>query len=310
MTILRTSGVAALAIAMSYALIAPLSADEGEPLTYPLVVTTPTELEALGLSLVRPDDTSSPWRSKACESHTTPPPPLLIAVSDDLAADYIGRGFTRETLCLALYSAALYDPYSGERLPTVVLRDDAGIERVLAGRDPDLVDDTELIDAGVLTDELPLAVPDCFKNGTPHRDCDWRFSERKGRQRTEGAIARFKAAGAALDEAMQAAIAAATANSTPPTGIARRDAFQGEPQTFRLPDAILRTVVNGSPLAYQWFELGAHLPGGYAYAIPPYDNERRPTLSVAATKEKLSGKKPMAQVDAAKVKDAMKRRRG
>jgi hypothetical protein len=290
------------------------SSARAEPtLSFPIVVETKAELERLGFSLVKPDEqpAANPWREKACVDRSGVPQGLLVAVADEVVARYAKRGFTRRTLCLALAGAPLYDPYSGQRLPSFVYRDPVGVSAVLIGRDPAIVDSTELITAGVMTDEIPLAVPQCFRNGKPHIDCEWRYSERTGRQRTQGTIRSFAKAGERLESAMDLAIANAAPeakaqnNGSVPVGFARSEHFVGTPKTFKLPVETLRSLIGGQPLAFSWFEFGPDLPNGYGYTVDPRGNDKRPTLSAAATEERLSGKKRISEIDADKLNDSL-----
>lgn len=291
-------------LALAALLLVPATAAADAP-KYPLVAESRAELERLGFSLVRPAELApgNRWSGKTCRNDGGVPQALLLAISDDVVARYAKRGFTRETLCLAIAGAPLYDPYTGKRLPTFVFRDPAGVAAVLAGRDPAKVDDVELIAAGVLTDEIPLAAPTCFRNGKPHVDCEWRYSERTGRQRTTGSIRSFARAGERLQETMADAIAKATeggsgAERIVPTGIARSESFIGTPKTFKLPVEQLKSLIGSQPLPYAWFALGPTLPDGYGYALDPNGNSRRPSLSAAATEDKLGGSTHVSQIDA------------
>lgn len=142
----------------------------------------------------------------------------LFSVSDELLALYTARGFSRESLCMGLVSTTLYDPETGARLPTFIFRNDAAlathhnaidpdrlsasgiarfvpaifptqtamkvaIEAVRAGQGSDLADEQiEVLfpDWWYFSEERPLALPDCYRNGTPLLDCTWRHSKTTG----------------------------------------------------------------------------------------------------------------------------------
>jgi hypothetical protein len=80
--------------------------------------------------------------------------------SDDLLRHYERRGFSKDAICLALHSALRFDPETGKQLPIVSVR---------VGQS-----------ANDFARELPLLIPDCFKNGTPMLDCTIRFDWYEG----------------------------------------------------------------------------------------------------------------------------------
>jgi hypothetical protein len=57
---------------------------------------------------------------------------------------------------------------------------------------------------GRISDELPLVVPDCFKNGTPYVDCAFRYSFITGKKLPEATTESCHTLGAALDAEVRA----------------------------------------------------------------------------------------------------------
>jgi len=77
-----------------------------------------------------------------------------LSVSNDLLQHFRGRGFSLESLCLGLSSRIHYDPETGRQLPLA-----------------------HLFQLGQLAREtvIPLNLPDCFRNGVSHLDCDSKY---------------------------------------------------------------------------------------------------------------------------------------
>ena len=169
----------------------------------------------------------------------------LISVSEEFLARYKAKGFSRESLCMGLASSIKFDPETGKRLPTYRFRDDKVIDAALAKLDPanmpaeelasfvpdyftsreDLAaglanarskqftgmtnDQIEILmqsDDSYISDELPLKVPDCFKNGTPYLDCNWRYGLITGKKLSAAAPKRYREVGETLDAHMQSLV--------------------------------------------------------------------------------------------------------
>ncbi len=202
--------------------------------SYPIVFSNPADLEALGLSIALSEVDASekprtPVFAKTCYWYGDGTM-HFISISDEFLAQYTPRGFTHESLCLALLSQARFDPETGERLPSYIFRDDAALKSRLDELESDRLIKEEvenlipehfktrgalkaavaalrrgdataltplqlevlLSEGGIMSEELPLAVPDCFKNGTPHLDCDWRYGLLSGRKLSEAAPGRYR----------------------------------------------------------------------------------------------------------------------
>ncbi len=223
----------------------PASADD-PVITYPVVFNSTAELEELGLSLDWPPseidtELKAPRFANGCYLYRGQDRDHVVSVSDDFLAAYRAIGFSRESLCMALVSEARFDPETGDRLPTFVLRDDSVLDRHLDDLNPDAMtpevlgnyvppifatkstfkaaikrlkartfsglDETQLsvlVPASHHTFELPLRVPPCFKNGTPFLDCNWRFGLKSGRKLSARAPIKYREVGDALDKAIKA----------------------------------------------------------------------------------------------------------
>ncbi len=221
---------------------------------YPLVFTSVADLEKLGLSQQWPiiydtgiqnDTLPKPGLAIGCYLYAGPATRALISISEDFLTRYKAKGFSRESLCMGLASRAQYDPETGKRLPTYILRDEAVIDAALAKIDVDALtpdnlasfvpgifetkdalktgiedlrrrdfaklstDQIEILmntDTSILSDELPLKVPDCFKNGTPYLDCNWRYGLLTGKKLSAAAPKRYREVGETIDRHMQSLV--------------------------------------------------------------------------------------------------------
>ncbi len=222
--------------------VAPASSDPS--IEYPIVFETRADLEQFGISvgLVYGFTPPKPTFLNACYSYNDEGG-YWFSVSDEFLAHYKAKGFTRESLCLALVSFPYFDPETGERMPTFAVLEDVetrqsaidlldaemllkekgwlvsdGIfkskealaEGVAAAKRGDLKSLTydQIVQLGLAsaqapTNELPLAVPACFKNGTPFLDCDWRYSMTTGKKLSKATRLRQREFGRALDRLMQ-----------------------------------------------------------------------------------------------------------
>jgi hypothetical protein len=141
-----------------------------------------------------------------------------ISTSDEFYGRFKQRGFLVEAMCLGLVSNTHYDPETGRRLPTymVVFREQFNENMRRYGK---------VVDLGVVSDELPLDLPDCFKNANPYTDCRFRFGRITGKTLMAAQTDAYKRLGAAIDNATEAKI-----RDIPPT-----EEFYGQegPEGFR-----------------------------------------------------------------------------
>ncbi len=106
-----------------------------------------------------------------------------IEVSNDYLTRNAARGFSLNSLCLALQSPISFDPETGDRLPSYIVADTQQLKKnyEFAKREG-LLKKGEKFDAeaGVLSETLPLYVPNCFKRGLPYHDCNFVYDVRDG----------------------------------------------------------------------------------------------------------------------------------
>ena len=114
-----------------------------------------------------------------------------LSVSDEFLQRYKARGFTLNSLCLALVSGIRFDPETGKRLPTYIFGDFVELKKQIkkySGVEP-----------GIVTDQLPLGIPDCFKEGTPYSDCKMNFDPRTGKQHKASTVAFYAELGQQIE---------------------------------------------------------------------------------------------------------------
>jgi hypothetical protein len=158
---------------------------------FPVIIDSPSELRQIGIAV----------------SFGTEVPPLrnkcyyygdggyLISTSDEFYGRFKQRGFSLEALCLGLISETHYDPESGHRLPTYILVDRALIKE-------NMRQFGKVVEPGTVSDELPLDLPDCFKNANPYTDCRFQFGRVTGKALTAAQTDAYKRLGAAIDKVM------------------------------------------------------------------------------------------------------------
>ena len=59
---------------------------------------------------------------------------------------------------------------------------------------------SRISEPGSVSDELPLDLPDCFMNGTPYTDCDFKFGRKTGKALKPSQTETYRRLGAALDK--------------------------------------------------------------------------------------------------------------
>ncbi len=303
--------------AAAVAYLSLFTSAHAEPgIEYPIVFTEPEQLAEFGIEIqdagvVDGKGGVPAFPNKCYDLNSGSFGYRPISISDALLERYRTKGFTLETLCIALVSQARFDPETGERLPTYVLRDDANIDQALDADAVFLVKDelivpgifpnaeavTEAIKAfkrrdyealnekqtealvknySLMTWEQPLAVPPCFKNGTPFLDCKWRFGLRKGKRTSDADIRRIRDTGLAIDRQMKAAIASgkpfgyeggpqATAGYLSRKGAIRSFTEELDPGASADLQTLKALLDKDTDLT--WFDVSADLPRGYALAL-------------------------------------------
>lgn len=95
-------------------------------------------------------------------------PNYELSVSDKKLGYFQARGFSLETLCLAMTSPVQYDPETGRPIPVAV---PAFLDRS-TNRKPIYPSNNLFM--------FVLSPPDCFKNGTPFLDCKFTYHHLEG----------------------------------------------------------------------------------------------------------------------------------
>ena len=350
----------AILIAMAVSVWA--SAAQAEPaIEYPIVFTDNSRLEDLGLSLDWPPATSDivrpPHFKNGCYLYRGQDREHLISISDEFLARYKAKGFSRESLCLALVSEARFDPETGIRLPTYVLRNDAVLEKWLEELDPgkmtaeelanfvpglfaskaafqkainrakqrhfsglDMDQTSALVPAGHHTYELPLKVPDCFRNGTPYLDCNWKYGLKSGKKLSEQAPKRYLEVGELLDQQLKVRIATGKGHSPyEPGDPYYKDSLSNG--TYLLIDGLVEVTEPGvdwvAPSAHifevperllgwaesiAWFATSSSFPRGYGYALyawSAFAEKGGPAVSLVTLRAAFDGEKRSSRISKA-----------
>ena len=281
-SVARLAGVAA---ARPMAVVALAAASD----EYPVVFLSYDAVEPLGISL----DYERPFQNK-CYHYGSGGYPLSI--SNDVLSRFTRRGFSVQSVCLGLVSGGnRYDPETARRMPTYVIFDKQGMEEARRQGDKPSPD-------GWVSEELPLDLPDCFKNGNPYTDCVFRFDRITGKLLTPEQTNMFARLGTAIDKELR--------KETGPVvdefydsddeleearGFRRSEGFAD----YVLADPKLRRLLFGKK-GYSngsFWARSASLPRGYGYALDA-DGSLGPSVSEAAVASAISGsKKPQISVE-------------
>jgi hypothetical protein len=181
----------------------------------------------------------------------------LISTSDAFYDRFKRRGFSLQAMCLGLVSETHYDPETGRRLPTYIR-----INRALIRED--LRQSGKIETPGAVSDELPLDLPDCFKNANPYTDCEFRFGRITGRALTAAQTDAYKRLGATIDQLMTVKIQGVTTQER----IAGDDPDDVLIRGFRLTDEMFMDADNlpAYSSATHWVR-SASLLRGYGYML-------------------------------------------
>ena len=135
---------------------------------YPLVFTRAADVRLLGLVLANYGPDYDTVRRFANRCHYYGDGGNDISVSDSLLRHYRKKGFSLNSLCMALVSGIRFHPETGARLPTYIVVDEKSLRQM------------GFAEAGVISEELPLDVPTCFSRGLPYTDCAFNYHPRTG----------------------------------------------------------------------------------------------------------------------------------
>jgi len=160
---------------------------------YPVIFTSDDELTRLGIGGLE-----FPNKCYAVTNTT------VGSISNEFFARFKSRGFTVESVCLGLLSETRYDPETGRRLPTYIF---VNMENLAFELREDPARKDPAFGYASTSNETPLDLPNCFKNGTPYKDCVFRFGRKTGKALTAAETATYAELGAALDKWTRAMIA-------------------------------------------------------------------------------------------------------
>jgi hypothetical protein len=239
---------------------------------YPVVFTSPLPLRKLGIAIAFGEPVK-PFNNK-CYYYGDGG--FLISISDDFLSRFLSKGFTVESTCLGLISETHYDPETGRRLATYMIVDPAAIKQ-------------RSDEPGAGTEELPLELPDCFKNANPYTDCVFNYGRKTGKKLSPEETETYRNLGAAigpiLDKAKPDPSTSEEFVGASEGGLAgyRQHAGSGLPYDGPQLDERLARY---SSLSI-WVR-SSKLPRGYGYALDA-DGAAGPSLSAAAMDAAIGG---------------------
>ena len=288
----RLAGATSLCCALAGDAHAQAKSAPGGELRYPLSLSVGELSDRFGIGLAMGDEADRPPAfPHVCYGYGGVAV-YHLSVSQVFLARYLGRGFTRESLCLALVSGVRFDPDTGRRLPTYVvvfpewaktILEEARREKAGRERTRDM-----LASGGAVTEELPLVVPDCFKNGTPYLDCSWKFGWQTGRPISAATQKAAKEFGLALDAQVRDALASGKPVRAEKSGRAGYLDVSGHWLGAPLYDGQPDTVIPSDELAKRgavrltFGVFSRALPRGYGYAINADGGGLGPSVSPEA----------------------------
>jgi hypothetical protein len=157
-------------------------ADFGPQTGNPLIFGGHAELRKLGIEIANFGPEGARDLPEKCGGRYGGEGRYDFTFSHEFAQKFRSRGFTNLTLCMAMESRIRYNPETGARLRSFVLADIPKIKRNQG-------------EAGTATDQIPLDVPDCFKNAMPLQDCKLNFDMMGGRRLTSDQARKLRNAG-------------------------------------------------------------------------------------------------------------------
>jgi hypothetical protein len=176
---------------------------ESQPIEFPIVFSSSDQMARFGMSVIC-CAVNHPALMHKCYFYGLGGD--TIAVSHDKLLAYRAKGFTLNSLCLGLISAAKFDPVTGSRLPTYIAIDAERIAEhkkkypVETAKDP-----TGALGAFV-TSEHPLELPDCFRRALPYSDCTFNYHRMTGAPLPEVMKEEYAQLGRSVTEMIQNAI--------------------------------------------------------------------------------------------------------
>jgi len=191
-----TATVLAFSIAV---LLSPFPAVAGPRIVYPAVFDSAERLKTFGIVLrgYGPDGGKIQFFKNRCYFYGDGGND--ISVSDEFLARYVAKGFSLNSLCLALQSPLRFNPETGHPVPSYMVADLEVIRKADAKTRK-----TNAFDIGVISQVLPLAVPKCFKRGLPYQDCKFLYDIQTGKRLTRQQLADIETGRATLTKQFDA----------------------------------------------------------------------------------------------------------
>jgi hypothetical protein len=289
---------------------------------YPLVFDSVKQLKRYGLALlgIGTDDISVQFPTR-CYYYGDGG--WEISISDALLSFNKSQGFSRRSACLALISGIRFNPESGKHLATYILVD----RKLLRPKNNE---------PSALSEELPLSLPSCFRNGRPYSDCVWNYDPLTGEKlaanasvaapgmwescRSNAATRKFciqpwtaKEASNQIDQFMIGQKDSCVSNeekSTDPNEklvqgtifirckfVAEMDLQPSDP----LDDIKNATIAWNS--AATLYDFSDEFPKGYGYALFANGDAGGAEVSVDVVKAAFNGERPKAELDPNRLKE-------
>lgn len=206
-----------------------------------------------------------------------------ISISNALLAQYKSQGFSRRSACMALVSGIRFNPETGKRLATYIILDPKRFKR------------GTVMEAGVVSDELPLSLPRCFARGLPYSDCAWRYDPMSGKRLSATQTQKLKSIGERIEKFL----------GDPRTREAFRYFDDDSPYTKGMisvgagqdgPDDL------GEDTHFSFYDYASEFPKGYGYALYA-EGGAGPDVSPAVVKAAVDGLKSPPRIDPNELKD-------
>ena len=249
---------------------------------YPLVIDKPAVLNGLGISLGRELSHNCYYYGDGGYG---------LSVDDRLLDLYKAKGFSLRSLCMALVSGIRFDPVTGKRLATYVYISDPDALREAKRK-------KEEHESGVVTEELPLTLPSCFRNGTPYSDCVMNYDPISGQPLNAETTQKYRALGAKIERTLLEP--------------ARKDEFKQaylrEIREYGSPSRGQIHCARVSPEMYwhkvRFYDYSDDFPKEFGYALYA-DGGAAPDVSAGALKAALDDSKPRSQIDARRLRQLL-----
>jgi uncharacterized protein YraI len=261
-----------------------VSAQEADN-SYPMVFTKAADLRRLGIAMDSYGVDSKYTKAFETGCYYYGDGGYGISLSDQFLDRFRVRGFSRRSLCMALVSQAKFDPETGRRLPTYILVNPQSLALHGGKGWP-----------GDVTDELPLDVPDCFKNGLPYTDCQMQFDMMSGQRISTASSHEYKLLGAYLEQKLGSQ--------------ARRNAFR------YMESSNTRQIMVGATFSLyddrpgnraSFYDYSNEFQKGYGYALNA-DGAAAPDPTAEAVQLALEGKRRVSEAQLKAMEDALSRK--